>query len=319
MNWNQLEYVLQIMKEKSITRAAQKLYISQPSLSLSLKSLEQELGTELFQRKNGELISTYGGKLFCDWAASALQSRQQMADKLADISRDRRHFIKIGLSPHRSAIMLPDILEKFYCQAQNCDVQIAEEPTYILRELLEEGELDFIVDVPHPDVLNYESEILAEEKILLAMSEKLADQIPKDHIGVCRSSSRETKDDQEFCIRLSQKLDIPFILLTDKQVLGKMSRRILQDCGICPSATITCFNVETALALVGRGLGASFVPDIFQKQKKNVTGIQYYSIEKYQETRKICLIYRKNQYQNNDLKLIQEIFRKHISEKYGKK
>lgn len=41
MNWNQLEYVLQIMKEKSITRAAQKLYISQPSLSLSLKSLEQ--------------------------------------------------------------------------------------------------------------------------------------------------------------------------------------------------------------------------------------------------------------------------------------
>lgn len=48
MNWNQLQYVLTIAQEKNITKAAQKLYLSQPSLSMSMKSLEQELGTTLF-------------------------------------------------------------------------------------------------------------------------------------------------------------------------------------------------------------------------------------------------------------------------------
>ena len=48
MNWNQLQYVLTIAQEKNITKAAQKLYLSQPSLSMSMKSLEQELDTYSF-------------------------------------------------------------------------------------------------------------------------------------------------------------------------------------------------------------------------------------------------------------------------------
>ena len=68
MNWNQLQYVLTLAEEKSITRAAQKLYLTQPSLSLSLKSLEAELGTPLFTRGPEGLEPTYAGGLFCAWA-----------------------------------------------------------------------------------------------------------------------------------------------------------------------------------------------------------------------------------------------------------
>lgn len=313
MNWNQFQYVLMISKEKSITRAAQKLYISQPSLSLSLKSLEKELGIELFERKNGELRPTYAGKLFCDWASSVLYSRQQLSDKLADISQDLRHYIRIGISPHRSSIILPDILEDFCREAGNCDIQIVEEPTYILRQLLEEGELDFIVDVPHPDTLNYQSEILAEEQILLAVPEKMAAEIPEDLIALKYGSNGETA-----FIEISERLDFPFILLTEKQVLGKIGRRILSDCGFLPKTTITCYNVETALTLVARGMGAAFAPDVFCRKESSVSGIRLFFIEGYNETRKICLIYRKNQYQNKDLKLMQDIFRKHVPEKYDK-
>ena len=65
MNWNQLQYVRTIAEEKSITRAAQKLYLTQPSLSLSLKHLEEELGTPLFHRSPEGLTLTYAGELFC--------------------------------------------------------------------------------------------------------------------------------------------------------------------------------------------------------------------------------------------------------------
>ena len=63
MNWNQLQYVITIAEEKSITKAAQKLYISQPSLSLSIQALEKETGIPLFERNRGEMKLTYAGSL----------------------------------------------------------------------------------------------------------------------------------------------------------------------------------------------------------------------------------------------------------------
>ena len=67
MNWNQLQYVITIAEEKSITKAAQKLYISQPSLSLSIQALEKETGIPLFERNRGEMKLTYAGSLFYEW------------------------------------------------------------------------------------------------------------------------------------------------------------------------------------------------------------------------------------------------------------
>ena len=59
-----LQYVITIAEEKSITKAAQKLYISQPSLSLSIQALEKETGIPLFERNRGEMKLTYAGSLF---------------------------------------------------------------------------------------------------------------------------------------------------------------------------------------------------------------------------------------------------------------
>nr|WP_300823946.1 LysR family transcriptional regulator [uncultured Schaedlerella sp.] len=64
MNWNQLQYVVTVADEKNITRAAKKLFISQPSLSLSIQSLEREIGTPLFQRIRGNLTLTYAERCF---------------------------------------------------------------------------------------------------------------------------------------------------------------------------------------------------------------------------------------------------------------
>ena len=110
MNWNQLQYVLTIVQEKNITKAAQKLYLSQPSLSMSLKNLEEELGVEIFERKKGVLELTYAGELFCHWAEDSLRSKQILSDQLSDISSNARHKIRLGISPHRSLILLPDVL-----------------------------------------------------------------------------------------------------------------------------------------------------------------------------------------------------------------
>ena len=106
MNWNQLQYVITIAEEKSITKAAQKLY-------------------------------TYAGSLFYEWAISTLHSHTQLEWKLGDIVSGSRTLIRLGLSPHRSERLLAPVLERFYSMYENCDIQIIEQPTYILRQMLE--------------------------------------------------------------------------------------------------------------------------------------------------------------------------------------
>nr|WP_296957977.1 LysR family transcriptional regulator [uncultured Mediterraneibacter sp.] len=313
MNWNQLHYVITIAREQNITKAAQKLYISQPSLSMSLKTLEKELGTSLFERKNGELTLTYAGELFYEWAESSLRSKQSLIDKLDDISNHLRHKIRIGLSPHRSVIMLPEILERFYAEAGNCDVQIIEEPTYALKELLEQNELDLMIDVPHPDALNYQSELLAEEHILLAVPNSL---LPHVSHAVFASDSDLPAASHKMIQLDKIKLSLPFILLTEKQVIGQMSRRIFETCSLYPETSITCSNVESALTLTSRGLGATFIPEYFAGQKRFAENVTYFSIEHYHDTRKICLIYRKNQYQNKHLALMLDLFREIVPTLY---
>ena len=142
MNWNQLQYVITIAEEKSITKAAQKLYISQPSLSLSIQALEKETGTSLFERNRGEMKLTYAGSLFYEWAVSTLHSHTQLEWKLGDIVSGSRTLIRLGLSPHRSERLLAPVLERFYSMYENCDIQIIEQPTYILRQMLEEDKLE---------------------------------------------------------------------------------------------------------------------------------------------------------------------------------
>lgn len=303
MNWNQLQYVLTIAQEKNITKAAQKLYLSQPSLSISLKTLEQELGTSLFERKGGELALTYAGELFCHWAESSLRSRQVLSDQLSDISADARHKIRLGVSPHRSLILLPDILTAFYRQTQNCDIQIVEEPTYLLKELLEQEQLDLIIDVPHPDTINYQSELLAQEQILLAVPKQLEKQLQKNLTSDCN-------------VRLTQDLSLPFILQTEKQIIGQISQRIFETCSFTPLTKITCSNIETALTLTERGLGVCFAPEIFVKQQRFSNTVNYYPIENYHDSRQICLIYRKNRYLNRHLQILLELFREKVPTQY---
>ena len=169
MNWNQLRYVLTIAEEKSITRAAQRLYLTQPSLSLSLKALEEELGTPLFTRGPDGLEPTYAGSLFCAWAAETDISFGRLNDKLSDIASGRRQLLRLGVSPHRGNLLLPTILSAFYRQFPSCEVHTVELSTTLLRLQLDAKQLDFIVDVPSPDTVTYCNELLLNEPILLAV------------------------------------------------------------------------------------------------------------------------------------------------------
>lgn len=258
MNWNQLQYVITIAEEKSITKAAQKLYISQPSLSLSIQALEKETGIPLFERNRGEMKLTYAGSLFYEWAISTLHSHTQLEWKLGDIVSGSRTLIRLGLSPHRSERLLAPVLERFYSMYENCDIQIIEQPTYILRQMLEEDKLDLILDISSPDTINYESELLVKESFVLAIPDSL-----------CPFSDPSQKEEDISAtpqIHLPALSAIPFILLSEDHDLGKISRKICETAAFHPNIRCICTRVILPFLLQDEGWVLRFFRKFMHEQ-----------------------------------------------------
>ena len=301
MNWNQLQYVLALAEEKSITRAAQKLYLTQPSLSLSLKSLEAELGTPLFTRGPEGLEPTYAGGLFCAWAEETLASFGRLNDKLADIVSGRRQLLRLGVSPHRGDLLLPAILSRFYRQFPNCEVHTIELSTTLLLRQLEEKQLDFIVDVPNPDTVTYCNELLLNEPILLA--------VPRSFLPRIRPQGDP--------LDLHSLSGLPFILLPPEQMLGSICHKMCQQAGFLPDLRLQCTGVERALSLAAQQLGITFAPQVFAQRGFYGEELTYFHVAKVETTRPLALVYPRGSYQSAPLKAMLELFRTEIPKLYG--
>lgn len=303
MNWKQLQYVLAVEEEGSVTKAAKKLYLAQPSLSLSIKALEEELAVSLFEREQGTMRLTYAGQLFCDWAKSTIHSYEQLERKLTDVAEGRRCLLRVGVNPHRSAILMPGILEAFYAMHPACEVHLDEQPTSILRKRLEERLLDVLLDTPHPDEMNYISEKLEMERILLAVPERFAAKLPP-----------ELRQARKLPLQALQ--DFPFIMMEEDQGMGNMARHICAKVHFEPDVRLVCVGIENALRLAQHQLGVIFIPEIFSLNSEYTMNLRYYSIEGIQPERQICLVYPRDTYQNRYLKDLLQLFREQIARTY---
>ena len=134
MNWNTLNYVVEIAKQRSFSKAAQALYIAQPSLSQSIQALERELGTPLFDRSRSLIKLTYAGELFVEWAQQALRSREQTFKQITDVSENAKTRIVVGLGFSRGAFLFPNIIAEFRKLRPNCTVILEENTSNLCTE-----------------------------------------------------------------------------------------------------------------------------------------------------------------------------------------
>lgn len=88
MNYHELKYILCIAKYQNLTKAAQELYISQPTLTKHLQKLEREMGTKLFSRSGNSYTPTFAGRKYMQYARKILQIRQDWEKELKDLTEN---------------------------------------------------------------------------------------------------------------------------------------------------------------------------------------------------------------------------------------
>ncbi|OGX68138.1 MAG: transcriptional regulator, partial [Paenibacillus sp. RIFOXYA1_FULL_44_5] len=167
MELRQLQYTLQIAKEKNFSRAAQKLHIAQPSLSQQLAKLEKEIGILLFHRNTNSVELTHAGAQFIEKAQSIMDLVEQLKNEMDDISQLRSGKLIIGSLPITGSHILPFVLPVFRQRYPEIEITLVEETSANLEQLTVSGQTDIsLLTLPINEPMIAFQEIIRDEIML---------------------------------------------------------------------------------------------------------------------------------------------------------
>ena len=180
MNLKHIQYVLAVLEEGSITGAAKKLYISQPSLSQMIRQVELSLGAPIFDRSATPLTLTHAGELYLEAAHQILAISSNLENEIAQLQRGDSGKIRFGIPVQRGMMLLPSVMSRFHQLYPAVDVEICEQGSDTLEKLVLDSSVDLacMTTVARHGELNY---ILVENEelmLLAAWDTDLAARIP---------------------------------------------------------------------------------------------------------------------------------------------
>lgn len=248
MYLKELTYIVTLADEGSISRAADKLYMAQSSLSQFLQQYESELGVTLFIRTSKGIRPTYAGSIFIDNARSILKHYQLVQMELWDIADLQAGSVILGISSFRGKYMLPRILKNFYEKYPNIKVKIVEQNSMALEDMLIEGSIDLAIVVLPLTRLTHETEYLKKDEIFIVAH--------KDHPII--KNIHKYENSPHYWVDLKDTASFEYILSDYDTILGSIARQEFKKAGINPPAFNNTITADMAAAMAREGLGLAF-------------------------------------------------------------
>lgn len=170
MDFKQIEAFVNVAKYKSFSKAAEAIFLSQPTVSAHIASLEQELGVVLFDRSSKEIRLTQAGAVFLDYAVSLINVRNTATLKLSELGSKIQGNLTIASSTTPCRFLLPQLLKSFYDKYPNVNYDIKEESTRDVIEMILLGNADvgIVGEVIKDPKLTYSK--VYEDKLILISS-----------------------------------------------------------------------------------------------------------------------------------------------------
>lgn len=296
-----LNYVYAVYQEGSFTRAAEKLYISQPSLSAMVKKAEQALGAVIFDRGTNPLELTEAGRAYIQYIERVRQCEEELNEKLWDIQHLTKGRVRLGGSNYVLSGIVPLILERILPKYPGIEIELVEEKSFTLEKMLQAGELDLVIDSFTPgegDAAQVYHHLL-DEKILLAVPQGDPDnrtledcQLTRDMILRGESPARSLPGEA-----LEGLLSKPFILLRRENDMYQRAETIFRRVQIQPQVRLELDQLFTSLQYTKAGLGCSFVTDTLFRYGSHHQGICLYPLGEGAGTvRELCVVHKKGKY-----------------------
>ena len=241
MNIKQAQYIQTIANEGSITAAAKKLYISQPSLSQMVRQVEKELGVALFDRTSLPLRLTYAGEKYLECAHTMIVANDRLENQLQDIRQENSGHLRLGISVQRGMRILPQAMPKFINRYPNVSLELRETGSVRMEDLLRYGEIDLAFAALESTSARFDYRLIEKETtgILVGKSSRLAERFASGTpIALTEAGNEQFVSlKQGHSIRVVQDelfrmLDIDPKILMEVDSL-EMAKRVTVSCGAC--------------------------------------------------------------------------------------
>ena len=292
------KYVYEVYKERSFTKAAQNLYISQPSLSARIKKIEEIIGEPLFDRSTTPLQLTEVGKVYIEAAEEITQIAQRVQNNINDLAALKTGNLAVGASTLFAAYVVPSLITQFNQKFPDVHIQLIEGNTAELEEMLGSNALDFVIDNYHYDSILYNKELYCEENILLAVPKHFA---VNEELGMYQLSYKNIKNKNYLsrkypAVPLGRFADIPFIMLTQGNDTRTRGDRLCRNVGFKPNIVLEFNQQSTAYMASSTQLGATFISDILVSQLPAFENLVYYKLDGEEAKRKVFFYYKTHKY-----------------------
>lgn len=242
MDIRQLQYVLQIVRSQSFTKAADALHITQPTISKAVRTLEEELGVRLFVRTGRSIALTDAGKVIYEGAVKMVGQLEEMESGLSELAGLRKGRISIGLPPMVGAYFFPAVIGKFRERYPGIAISIVEDGSKRIEAAVAGGDLDMGVVLLSgaDDLFRYDPVVEEQLQIIL----------PSGH----RFAGQES-------IKLSQLADEPFILFREDFTLHDKMLEACRAAGFQPRIFCESSQWDFISGMVAAGLGIAMLPE----------------------------------------------------------
>ena len=281
------EYFLMIAQECSICHAAEKLNISQSSLSQHLAKLEAGLEVKLFDRSTNPIRLTEAGRIYQQYLESDRYLYQKLQSDLNEQNRSRCQHVGIGLGTWRGSLLLPEILPDFLTQHPRAQVDLREFPVSELYTLTQSEKVDFSVmnTVLSGPSENLIQEVIAHERILLVLHR---DSPTAQKYQAFREAG--TPYDLKM-LQTMRHISLNPALSVGSHVSSFFSRNHLtfSDC-------LYTTNNSTVLSLVAKGFGFCFLVETGLQDAYTHPELVVFDLKSQNLILPLSLLYKKNSY-----------------------
>lgn len=244
MNLDQLRSFVEVARHGNFTRAADELYLSQPSLSRQIAALEHDLGAELFHRARGGSTLTGAGETLLPLARRMLADAESVRRELAELAGLERGRVRLGATPTLCISLVAEVLSAFHTEHPAIDLHLSEQGSRRLLDELAGGELDLAL-ITTSDATSAErftvTPLLVEELVVVSSANAPA------------VTRRDTID-------LEAVAGLPQIVFSSTYDLRSTTDAAFRAAGLTPNTVLEGAEMDAVLRFVERGLGVAIVP-----------------------------------------------------------
>ena len=267
MNLKQAEYLKTIAEEGSITAAARKLYISQPSLSQTLKQIEDEMGVTIFDRSVSPHQITYAGRVVLEAAETMLRQDLELKNRIRRMKNEQEGILRLGISVQRSMQIVPHILPVFLERYPHVRIELTEAGSARLEDMLIMGRLDLALAAVEPSSPRVRYEL-----------------IEKETIGILAGKNNPLAKMQGTEVDIADLADGRFVALRPGHSVRLVQDRMFHEHGIQPQIVIETDSFEMARRAALEADLCMFCSDIFVDAYARRKGV-FFPLKGYENKR----------------------------------